>query len=103
MEKKARLWYSLINMRRYLEHMHTREPHERRKHALHVATAITGLLFVGWVATLGVRLGGDPVVAQNESNNGQAAAAVQAVERSGPRLEVSSTSVSLPQYNNWQQ
>ncbi len=89
-------------MRRYLEHMHSREPHERRKHALHVATAVTGLLFVGWLATLGIRLGGDGVVAQEESNN-QAAAVVQATERSGPRLEVSSTSVSLPQYNNWQQ
>ncbi len=89
-------------MRRYLEHMHSREPHERRKHALHVATIVTSLVFVGWAATLGMRLGGDSVVAQEETNT-QSAAAIQAVERSGPRLEVSSTSVSLPQYNNWQQ
>lgn len=89
-------------MRRYLEHMHSREPHERRRHALHVATMVTTLVFVGWLATLGMRLGGDPVVAQEETNT-QAAAAAQAVERTGPRLEVSNTSVTLPQYNNLQQ
>lgn len=78
--------------------METREPHERRRHALHVAVAVTAFVFVGWVSTLGMRLGGEPVVAQDAGSD-QAAAVAGATERGGPRLEVSSTSVYLPTYN----
>ena len=43
-------------MRRYLENMHQREPHERRAHAMRVALALTSGLFFVWITTLGIRL-----------------------------------------------
>ena len=81
-------------MRRYLEHIRSREPHERRRHALGLASVITGVFFVAWVATLGVRLntGGEPV-----PQDPLTAAAVQAQTDNAPHLEVSTSSVySLP-------
>ncbi|MEK7613138.1 MAG: hypothetical protein AAB449_03275 [Patescibacteria group bacterium] len=43
-------------MKRYIEHMHTKEPHERRAHAMRVALLATAALFFVWMTTLGVRL-----------------------------------------------
>ncbi len=87
-------------MKRYLQHMHNQDPHDRRTHALHVASLVTGLVFVGWVATLGMRFAvDDSLVAQDGSD--QAAAVVQATQQTGPRLEVSTTSVFLPQYSQY--
>jgi hypothetical protein len=43
-------------MRRYIERMQEeRTPHERRQFALRVAGGVTAVLFVGWLATLGIR------------------------------------------------
>lgn len=44
-------------MKNYFEHMHSKSTHERRQHALRVASVVTGVVFLGWLATLGVRLG----------------------------------------------
>lgn len=33
-----------------------RTPHQRRQAALQIASIVTAVLFVGWIATLGVRL-----------------------------------------------
>ena len=35
--------------------MQTKSTHERRQHAVQVATVVTAFVFVGWIATLGVR------------------------------------------------
>ena len=56
-------------IKRYFEHMHTKSTHERRQHALSVATVVTALIFVGWLGTLGLRLGTAGSVAN--STNGQ--------------------------------
>ena len=45
-----------------------KSPHERRQFALQVAGTITALIFVAWVATLGVRL------AQSSAQSAQEAA-----------------------------
>ncbi len=42
-------------MKRYLKHIHSKPPHERRQHALRIATGVTSLIFVGWIGSLGVR------------------------------------------------
>lgn len=52
-------------MKRYIEHVQSREPHERRQHAMRLAGAVTVAVFVVWVTTLGLRL---------SSSNTQAAA-----------------------------
>jgi hypothetical protein len=48
--------------------MHSKTTHERRQHAVKVATGVTAVLFVGWLATLGLRLSGTPTTAQNTDN-----------------------------------
>jgi len=67
-------------MRKYIQHVQdTHTPHERRQVAMRIATIVTALLFVAWLATLGVRLGGNvPAVAEEGANN--AAAALEAVQ-----------------------
>lgn len=47
-------------MKKYIEHMKQQPPHERRMAAIRIASVVTGVIFVGWLATLGVRLG-EPV------------------------------------------
>ena len=86
-------------MKRYLEHMQNKDPHERRTHALHVASAVTALVFVAWLGTLGMRLAPEQPFAQDSGDGTQAAAAVQATQQGGPHLQVSTSSVFLPQYN----
>ena len=54
-------------IKRYFEHMHTKSTHERRQHALRVASVVTAIVFLGWLGTLGVRLGsGTPAVSEND-------------------------------------
>jgi hypothetical protein len=44
-------------MKQYIARLQEEKtPHERRQYALRVATGLTAVLFVGWVATLGLRL-----------------------------------------------
>jgi hypothetical protein len=57
-------------MNRYLDHMHTKPTHERRRHAMRIAGIVTVLVFVGWVTTLGLQLG------SSSTNASQTAAAV---------------------------
>ena len=67
-------------MRKYIENIqNTHTPHERRQVAMRIAAIITGLLFIAWLATLGVRLGGivPEVVNQGGSNAATALEAVQ--------------------------
>jgi hypothetical protein len=53
-------------MKRYIEHIRSKPTHERRQHAVQVASVITGIIFIGWLGALGVRMGsgnGSPVAA----------------------------------------
>ena len=61
-------------MRKFIEHMKQRPPHERRLVAMRIAAGVTGVIFVGWMATLGVRLAApSPKVAQQNSFENQVA------------------------------
>lgn len=80
-------------MRRYIEHMReTREPHERRQHAMRVAGVMTGALFAVWLGTLGARLAQESEVAQSPDTSLTAAAAASEANK-GAQLEVSTTSI----------
>ena len=91
-------------MKRYLEHIKSKEPHEQRRHALAVAGAIVGVFALAWVATLPARLGAisaasqpDPNVDYSLAGQAQTAAVAGAQDASQPGVEVASTSVySLP-------
>ncbi|OGC84723.1 hypothetical protein A3F55_02585 [Candidatus Adlerbacteria bacterium RIFCSPHIGHO2_12_FULL_53_18] len=67
-------------MRRYIENIQdTHTPHERRQVAMRIAAIVTGLLFIAWLATLGVRLGGAVPAVVNEGTS-NAASALEAVQ-----------------------
>jgi len=67
-------------MKKYIQHVQdTHTPHERRQVAMRIAAVVTGLLFVAWLATLGVRLGGTVPAVVDEGGSG-AAAALEAVQ-----------------------
>ncbi len=42
-------------MTNYIAHIKSKPPHERRKHALQLSAVITAIVFVGWLASLGIR------------------------------------------------
>jgi hypothetical protein len=58
-------------MKKYIARMHSKSTHERRQHAARIATVVTAVVFVGWLATLGFRLSGgtSAVAAQNTSSD----------------------------------
>ena len=69
-------------MKRYFDHIQSKEPHERRRHALQIAGVVTGLFFIAWITTLGLRL---PQAGPSQEELSAAAAQSQ--------LEVAQTSV----------
>ena len=83
-------------MKQYLEHMKTKSTHERRAHAMRVAGVVTAVVFVGWLATLGVRLStSTPQTAQNSSDQTQLANVINGTYTpSGNTLEVATSSQS---------
>lgn len=82
-------------MKRYFEHVKTLPPHERRQNALRISAAVTGVLALGWLATLGVRLATptEKTVAQNtfESQIASVMSAFSLVGKKDNTLEVSTT------------
>ena len=67
--------------------MESKSTHERRQHALGIAMSVTAIIFVGWVATLGVRASlHDSQVAKD--NNGSQTAAVGMYGQTTNTLEV---------------
>ena len=86
-------------IKKYFEHMHTKSTHERRQHALRVATVVTAVVFVGWLATLGVRLGsgGGSVASENgQAQQTQLANVISGTNApQGNTLEVASTTTSF--------
>ena len=77
-------------MKKYLEHMHTKDPHERRTHALQIASALTAVVFVVWITTLGYRLATPQ--GQEQNNSSQAASVLTgAYAPTDNGLEVAST------------
>jgi hypothetical protein len=79
-------------MKKYLDHIMQKEPHHRRQHAMQIAGVITAMVFGVWITTLGLRLGGTPNVAQDDSNQTSLSAATAASEATGQnQLYVAST------------
>ena len=71
-------------MKNYIEHMKSKTPHERRRHAMQMASVITGLLVVVWITTLGVRFASTPPQTANTDDPSQlAAVAASAAAQNG--------------------
>jgi hypothetical protein len=81
-------------MKRYFEHMQEKTPHERRQHAMHVATVVTALVFVGWLGTLGLRLGSvSPATTAQGGSEDQLANVIGGAYAQQGGIEVATTSV----------
>jgi hypothetical protein len=92
-------------MKRFIAHMHTKSTHDRRTHAMQIAGALTAIVFVVWVTTLGIRIatpsGGETTLQATGGQTSLTAAAAQTQNNNEARLEVATSSVlSLPQYSN---
>ena len=85
-------------MKKYFHNMQQRPPHERREAAFRIAATVTGVIFLGWLATLGVRLATPhPKTAQESSFEHQIASVFSAFSGGDKQntLEVSTTSTNL--------
>lgn len=80
-------------MKKYFDHIQSKEPHERRAHAMQIAGVVTAMVFAVWITTLGYRLtaGNAQLAGEEDNQTALTAAAVQA-GYSGPNtLYVAST------------
>lgn len=66
-------------MRRYLENLHAREPHEKRRFSLRAAGVITLGVFLVWFSTLGLRIANLSNADTNSASGSDMLAAVGAV------------------------
>lgn len=81
-------------MKKYLEHIQTQEPHDRRQHAMRIAGATTVAVFAIWITTLGFRYGTGGTNLAGEENPNQTsltAATSQSIFGEQNQLVVSST------------
>lgn len=81
-------------MQKFIERMQEeKSPHERRQFAVRVAGGITAVLFIGWLATLGVRLGGLQSEVANTQNSAQTASVGSIIPVQKNSLMVATSSV----------
>lgn len=79
-------------MKKYFDHIKTKEPHERRAHAMQIAGTVTAMVFMVWITTLGLRLGsGQAELAERDGSQALTAAAVQSGYSGPNQLFVAST------------
>jgi hypothetical protein len=80
-------------MKKYFDHIQSKEPHERRQHAMQIAGVVTAMVFAVWITTLGFRLssGNDQVAADGSNQTSLTAAAVQNGYSGPNQLYVAST------------
>ena len=84
-------------MKRYIEHMKRKTPHERRQHALQVACVATFLVAVIWLTTLGLHSApsaGTVTAAGDQTQLANVASGMQTSDTaSNAGIEVATTSV----------
>ena len=71
-------------MKKYFDHIQTKEPHDRRQHAMQLAGVITALVFVVWITTLGFRLSSNTQLAGDDANQTSLSAAAAQSTYGGP-------------------
>ncbi len=74
-------------MKNYIHNMRQKAPHDRRAAAMRIAATITAVMFLGWIATLSVRLAApSPKTAQQSSFESQVASIISAFSLSGAKI-----------------
>lgn len=84
-------------MKKYFDHIKTKEPHDRRQHAMQIAGVVTAMVFAVWITTLGFRLTtGNAQLAGDDANQTSLTAAAVQNGYSGPnQLYVAPTTGSF--------
>ncbi len=83
-------------LKRYIENVQAQPAHYRRQHAIKIATTVTAVVFVGWLASLGVRVSSQPhqiAVGDAPKQESQLSNAISGMgaQTSSNTLEVSTT------------
>ena len=79
-------------MKNYWKHINDKPSHERRQHAMQLATGLTAFAVLVWVTTLGVRFAMTPAqVAQSNGNDVAQTASVVNSQQGNATLLVSTT------------
>lgn len=82
-------------IKKYLAHMDSKSTHNRRQHAMRVATGVTAFAMIIWVTTLGVRYALTPAqLAQSNGDTAAQAASVVESQQGNATLIVATTSDS---------
>ena len=72
-------------MKKDFDHIKSKEPHERRAHAMQLAGLATVMVFVVWITTLGFRLtAGQTQLADGADQTSLTASVVESGGYSGP-------------------
>jgi uncharacterized protein (DUF1684 family) len=87
-------------IKKYLAQINSKSTHERRQHAMQLATGITAFAVLVWVTTLGVRYALTPaqIAQSNGTNTSQAASVVDAVQGNATLMVATTTDPSGFQY-----
>jgi hypothetical protein len=82
-------------IKKYLNHVYSKDTHERRRHAMQLATGLTSVAFIVWVTTLGLRFALTPqqIAAQNGTSN-QVASIAASQEGNATLIVATSTNSS---------
>lgn len=81
-------------MKRYIEHVQSRDPHDRRVHAMRLAGTVTAAVFAVWITTLGFRLSAEAPHVAAEDQSSLSASAAQSLYNS-PNTLIVATSTSF--------
>jgi hypothetical protein len=79
-------------IKKYFEQMNQKSTHDRRQHAMQLATALTGFAVLVWVTTLGVRYALTPAqIAQSNGDTSQVASVAQSQQGNATLIVATTT------------
>lgn len=79
-------------IKNYLAHIQSKSTHERRQHAMQLASGLTAFAVLVWITTLGVRFAMTPAqVAQSNGDTSQVASVVQATQGNATLIVATTT------------
>jgi hypothetical protein len=78
-------------MKRYIQHIKSKPPHDRRQHAMQLSAGVVAIVFVVWISTIGIRFASSPSEVA-EGSGSQLANIISGAGAQNATLIVSTTS-----------
>ena len=78
-------------MNRYLAHIQSKTPHDRRQHAMQLSAAIVAAVFVVWISTIGLRFASPADQSGQNGDTSQVANIVSGAQNGQAALVVATT------------